>query len=156
MKVQRRYVRNHIVVGIMDKRTGVPRERLVEDILNGQLFESIRRISRQLRPWWRRMLSLKSIQGFAIYECLPDHAYHRSIELGHRTEPILTEFYHDYSRRNVLAELRWLPWIQEHFNQGDSNPDKRCYALQLVLRWSITKITVYGLTPMLLSLAIGF
>ncbi|KAG7284298.1 hypothetical protein NEMBOFW57_010667 [Staphylotrichum longicolle] len=31
-----------------------------------------------------------------------------------------------------------------------------CLALSLVIKWSITKIAIYGFTPILLSLAIGF
>ncbi|KAH8716766.1 hypothetical protein GQ44DRAFT_730472 [Phaeosphaeriaceae sp. PMI808] len=156
MSTQRRYTHNHIVIGIMNRWTGVPRERLVEDIAHRQFFRSIHHVSTKLRPWWIRVLSLKSIQGFAVYQCYPGHGYHSTADLDHQTELVLTELYHDYTRRNVLSELRWLPWIQQYFNQGDSEPGKPRLALQLVLRWDSTKIGLYGLTPVLLSLAIGF
>lgn len=156
METQRRYAHNHIVIGIMDKWTGVPRERLIEGIAHQHLFQAIRLASRQLRPWWKRVLSLKSIQGFAVYQCHPVHAYHEAVDLDRQTELLLTELFHDYTRRNTLSELRWLPWIQQRFNHGDREPGKPCYALQLILRWSIAKIAVYGVTPIILSLAVGF
>lgn len=128
----------------------------LQDIPPRQLFRSIRRASKKLRPWWIRALSLKRIQGFAVYQCYPEHGYHSTVDLDDRTQLVLTELYHDYTRRNILSELQWLPWLQQHFNQGDSTPDKPRLALQLVLRWDSTKIGLYGLNAILLSLAIGF
>ncbi|PSN71197.1 hypothetical protein BS50DRAFT_584721 [Corynespora cassiicola Philippines] len=147
---------NHVVVGIMNRWTGVPRERLIRNVSLSQFLRYIHRVSRMLRPWWVRVFSLKSIQGFAIYQCYPNDGHHSAVDLDHHTELVLQEFYHDYMYGEDNTGSRWLHWIQQHFNQGDSEPDKPRLALQLVLRWDGRKIGFYGLTPVLLSLAVGF
>jgi hypothetical protein len=153
---QRQYPLSYLVVGVMDRKTGVPIEVAVDKIAQNGLFNAIHSAVRKLRPWWKRIFSLKSVGSFSMYECLPAHAYHLPVELDQQAELTLAELYHDFNRGRVDDNNRWLGWIQEHFNPGDTDAEKRCYALQLVLRWSIRKIVVYGLTPLMFSLAIGF
>ncbi|KAI0450478.1 hypothetical protein F5B21DRAFT_427493 [Xylaria acuta] len=164
----RSYKRPYIVVGIMNKKTGVPREILAHKIRKWRLFTEIRRAAQSLRPWWVRLFSLKAIWGFGIYECLPDHGYHIPLEMDHQTEAAIRELYRAYNNSRLVADRndRWLNWVQEHFNAGDvildpEEPDnintkKPRLALELILTWSVLKIALYGLTPILLSLAIGF
>lgn len=191
----RRYQLAHLVVGVMSKKTGETREILMDDIVDERLFEKIRQAVRALRPWWKRALSLKSVQGFTLYRCYPGHEYHEVMELDDKARAVLRELWHDYNRSRWDQAGRWLAWVQQQLNRGDfvtarhlnsglradnettsnTNPmtdpppenetnaveDPRannapCLTLSLVIKWSITKIAIYGFTPILLSLAIGF
>jgi hypothetical protein len=81
-----------------------------------------------------------------------------TVDLDAQTEATLEEFYHDYTHRRVETQRRWLPWIQEHFNAGDhfEEEGKRKLGLQIVQRWSGTKLSVYASVPITLSLVLGF
>ncbi len=176
---QRLYKRGHLVLGIMNKRTGLPRETAIDNIdsctdsLNSgfkrfrlprlSFFAAIRKGTRHLRPWWRRVFSLKSVSGFSVYECLPKQSYHVAVEIDDRTKAVLADFYREYVHsRSVPEELaalqgwRWSNWIQETFNRGDAEDGAPCLTLELVLKWSVSKICIYGLTPVVFSLVIGF
>ncbi len=172
------YHGNHLVLGIMNRRTGLPREIAIDDIDNDidslkspsyskssrvHFFAAIRKGTKTLRPWWRRVLSLKSVSGFSVYECLPKQGYHVAVEIDDRTKAVLGELYREYVHSQHVPEKlalvqgwRWLNWTQETFNRGDTNDDEHCLALELILKWSVSKICIYGLTPVIFSLAIGF
>ena len=47
-------------------------------------------------------------------------------------------------------------WIHQHFNNSSKNPEMGTLTLELKLRWSIVKVVVWGVVPILLSLAVGF
>jgi ankyrin repeat protein len=145
----------HIIVGIMNRKTGIPRERLVF-CAKVDIFEDIRLAHHLIRPWWRRAFSLKHVAGFSMYECHPHKGYHTSVDLDQRTIRTLSQLYGEYKTLSKDKDKRWEDWIQVHFNLSDPNPRKGKYTLELILRWSIVKITLYGMAPILLSLVIGF
>lgn len=49
----------------------------------------------------------------------------------------------------------WADWIHRTLNDGQLDVLQGEYALELVLDWSITRISIVVLVPVLLSLAIG-
>jgi len=134
----------------------VPRERLMPVTKPGTLFKQIRAASRHVRPLYRRILSLKHVASFGIYECHPDKGYHNRVELDRQTERVLSEMFLDYYSGEPDYEDRWLHWIQEEFNLAHNNPANGRYALQLLFRWSPVKIVLYGSSSIIFSLVIGF
>lgn len=52
----------------------------------------------------------------------------------------------------------WTTWIQKSFNEGSINPreyNEHSLSLEIILGWSLIRISVVVLTPVVLSLAIG-
>ncbi|KAF2496035.1 hypothetical protein BU16DRAFT_560885 [Lophium mytilinum] len=147
----------YIIVGIMNERTGIPREELGWVHGTGDLFKTIHGLARRLRNLPRRLLSLKRVAGFKVYACHPDAGYHENVEMDHKTEMILQSFYHDYNLKSAKKDYedRWAKWVHKSFNSCSLDPGDGKLALQLVLRWSPLKITAYVSTPVILSLAIG-
>jgi hypothetical protein len=120
------YDHAHIVIGVMGAKTGKVSEVLVENLLGGELFnkneglfKKIRGAKRKLRPWWKSLLSLKSVQGFSLYCCYPDNEYHERMEMDEMTKTILSEFWHEYNHQREDKGGRWLAWVQQHLNRGD-------------------------------------
>lgn len=68
----------------------------------------------------------------------------------------LCRFYNEYKTLRQDIDNRWEDWIHANLNLKQLDPWAGKYALQLLLRWSVAKITLYGVTPILLSLATGF
>ncbi|KIW77438.1 hypothetical protein Z517_09884 [Fonsecaea pedrosoi CBS 271.37] len=149
----------YVVVGIQDNPTGLKREVLVQ-LSKGDkpvdLFEGIRKTAWKLRPLHHRLLSLKHVGRFGIYECHPADDYHTPVEIDRQTEAALAELYTAYRHDWHDKDNMWRGWIHHFFNEGDRFPDRGRYALQLVLSWSIRKILIWSATPLLLSLVIGF
>lgn len=120
------------------------------------LFKKIRAGAREVRPIYRRLFSFKKIAGFSMYQCNPVKGYHSVIEMDTQTEQILTELFRDYESGEPDYGDRWLNWIQTEFNSSNENPADGKYALQLVLRWSPSKIVLYGSCSIILAFVIGF
>jgi hypothetical protein len=172
----------YIVVGLMNKRTGIPKEvissmSLANHEAHWSVFPEIKAAIQQLQPWWKRALSLKSVGAFSIYQCYPDHGYHDACNIvdesgrpGHGG--ILASFFTDYTHwaanpgkfdpRTEEISCSWGKWVRLNFNSVDfeeTQPGQKpspYQSLELVLRWSPLKIAVYGLSPILLSLLVGF
>lgn len=112
----------YIVVGVMGINHPVPREVLVKIVKPGSMFKEIRVAERYVRPFLRRLLSLKHTAGFGIYECHATRSSHTPIELDHQTKLILSELYLDYESGEPDYGSRWLHWTQSELNQGTTNP----------------------------------
>jgi len=118
-------------------------------------FKKIREASWKVWPLYKRLFSLKSISGFGLYHCHTDSGHHSSIEMDDRTKQTLYEFYMDYNHDRTEMNDGWMNWIHNHLNHGSPNPTEGYYTLELLIRWSIIKIIIYGLLPVIGSLAIG-
>lgn len=145
----------YVIVGFMGDES-VPHETLRRVMDKEGLFQQIRKAHRHLRNPFRRVLSLKEVSGFSIYECDPLKGYHREVDLDKETERALTELWRNYRGHKLDYEGRWLMWIHEHFNNGSKNPEMGRLTLEFKLRWSVYKVVFWGILPILLSLAIGF
>ncbi|KAK4235083.1 hypothetical protein C8A03DRAFT_37090 [Achaetomium macrosporum] len=160
---------DYIVVGMWeDDGQRVPKEVILpvppsppEHPSHGQLFKQIRKAEQNLRPWFKRVLSLKRVAGFGVYRCVPSDGYHIMDPVDNHTQRILNDLYRDYSsaRRDSSAhglDERWLTWVRQELNAGVKDPDAGEYALRLVLRWSAAKIVFWVVSPVVLSLVIAF
>jgi hypothetical protein len=91
-----------------------------------------------------------------IYQCDPSKGHHREVELDPETQMALGELWRSYKSHKLDFEGRWLLWIHQHFNNSSKNPENGRLTLELKLRWSVYKVVIWGVIPILLSLAIGF
>ncbi|KAF1982416.1 hypothetical protein K402DRAFT_305097, partial [Aulographum hederae CBS 113979] len=156
----------YIVVGVINRRTGVPTEHLVANIPPEGLFKAIRKAAHHCRPWWHRALSLKTVKDFHMYQCNKHKGYHHDVELDAAGRGVLSELWQDYQSQKADYGDRWMRWIDAEFNRGDREEGGKegeglpeawgSYSLQLVLHWDTVKIGVWGAMPVLLSLAVGF
>jgi hypothetical protein len=146
----------YVVVGIMGIHHSIPKEHLLAITKPCTLFQQIRKACRKIRPWYRRLLSLKTVSSFGIYECNPVKGYHQIVETDKQAQLVLSEMYMDYSSGDPDYGDRWLRWVQKELNLGNPNPADGKYALLVVLKWSPFKISVYGIASIILSLIIGF
>jgi len=51
--------------------------------------------------------------------------------------------------------MDWAVWISENLNRGLPNPKDAQLSIQLLLTWSVSKIVIMSLSPVVLSLVIG-
>jgi hypothetical protein len=145
----------YVVVGFLDNNS-TPKEKLRRVMKIDGLFQQIRKAQRELRNPIRRLLSLKEVAGFGIYQCDPHKGYHREVELDGETESALGELWRSYNGHKLDYEGRWLLWIHQHFNNSSKNPEMGHLTLEFKLRWSVFKVVIWGIVPILLSLSIGF
>jgi hypothetical protein len=145
----------YVVVGYMGNQS-VPRESLRRITEIDGLFKQIRKAYRHLRNPLRRVMSLKEVCGFGVYECDPIKGYHKEIELDRDTQRALTELWRSYRGHKLDYGGRWLMWIHQHFNNESKSPEKGRLTLEFKLRWSAYKVIFWGIMPVLLSLAVGF
>ncbi|KAL3455909.1 hypothetical protein BJX64DRAFT_53619 [Aspergillus heterothallicus] len=144
--------REYIVLGIMNREAGsIPKEIKLKVEYVAGLFPQLRSGIKTLRPLWRRLLSLKTVSGFALYECHPADNSHSIPEVSSATERTLVALFWDFQTSDFDTEDHWMAWVRTELNGG-----QRKFALRLVLRWSAGRFVVWGTTPILLSLAIGF
>ncbi|OCK78265.1 hypothetical protein K432DRAFT_394937 [Lepidopterella palustris CBS 459.81] len=137
--------------GIFKRNSFLPKEDAINltkhDGKSKRLFRNVDRCIKELRGL-RRYTSLKS--------CDPVHDCHNKVTLNSRTERILAEFYSDYkSSKNEGDDERWIDWIHENLNKKSYDPRIGRLSLQVILSWSIFRITTITLTPIILSLTIG-
>ncbi len=147
--------RAYVMVGLFNPETGTVKERLVGIRGRKDLFKSIHKGANYLRPFFLRILSLKEIGGFSLYRCHPTEGYHTTVDLDSRTSLVLLQLFQEYSSSRYDFSARWKDWVFENLNCKSCNPVRGRYGLQLVLRWSTTKIVLYTSAPILLSLAVG-
>ncbi|SPQ20753.1 889a13fa-8c2d-4da2-ab25-aa8d7116cce4 [Thermothielavioides terrestris] len=145
------YKRAHVVVGEMS--AGEPREIWSTGSAQEALFGKVRRVARELWPWWKRLLSLKSIQGFALYRCYLENESHEAGELDDEAGAVLYELWHDYNHmkkdgggRGCLGTTTQNAIISataEESRVNGGQADKApCLALSLCVKWSVQKIAI--------------
>jgi hypothetical protein len=146
--------RRYVVLGVMGNNESVPNEVMLP--VKENLFKQIRKGMGKVRPLHRRLLSLKHVSGFAFYECVPNQGYHRVPDMDNETKRTMIEFWRDFRTLGTDYGDRWLDWVHTNFNNSSLDPKQGKFALQLVLQWSPLKLVVWGILPILLSLAVGF
>ncbi|PVH85824.1 hypothetical protein DL98DRAFT_376870, partial [Cadophora sp. DSE1049] len=146
----------YVVIGLFSKVNGVPSERLIKIKEASGLFRSM---------WWAivslrgvgGVFSLKDIKGFGIYKCHPYIPLHTRLAIDATSSRTLTDFFHaykSYSRPDNVNE-EWVSWLT-HLNNDSSNPvEGDMLSLEIILGWSVPRISIVVLTPVLLSFAIG-
>lgn len=146
---------DYVVVGIWNPKQSIPRE-VILPLETGKIFKQIRKAERRLRPWWKSLLSLKTVVCFGVYECLPHQGRHILLPVDKHTQQILTDLYREYNSASVDYDNRWHRWIIDEMNLGSREPEEGKYALRLVLGWSAPKIIFWTTSPVILSLVIAF
>jgi hypothetical protein len=148
-------MQTYIVVGLLDSESGGVREQLERITDRDGLFKAIRKATKDLRPFYTRFFSLKTIGGFGLYRCEPSGDYHVPIDLDDQSSATFHELFSAYSSHDVDWESRWKNWVHEYLNGASTDPQVGRYTLRLILRWSILKLVVYTTIPVALSLVIG-
>lgn len=67
---------------------------------------------------------------------------------------LLLSMYKNWFVDHTTAQV-WANWLHQALNDGSNDVPNGTYALELVLGWSATRISVVVLLPVLLSLAVG-
>lgn len=145
----------YIIVGKIGKNDSLPRELLFWVKTPMDLPRQIASAEKQLRSPARRLLSLKRVGAFSLYQCHPGKSYHSAPEISNETKRYLAEMYRDYRTGLIGRNPRWLDWIHENFNNSSNNPTVGTYSLQLVLQWSPARLIIWSIVPIVLSLAVG-
>ncbi|KAI1739233.1 hypothetical protein F4680DRAFT_151315 [Xylaria scruposa] len=101
--------------------------------------------------------SLKHVKGFGLYMCDPRETTHKRPKLGQDVVADLQLLLYMYRKWHVsdLTAHRWAYWIHKTINDESPYVTNGLYALELELGWSIARISIVILLPVLLSLAIG-
>ncbi|KAF8241844.1 hypothetical protein K440DRAFT_208150 [Wilcoxina mikolae CBS 423.85] len=135
----------YIVVGVFRKDSNAPREVVVKLERNTSLSSALWRGMFRVRGW-RYFQSLKVVRGFGIYECDPNNGSHRRIPLDTRKQQIVNQIYYEY----MMAVNRdaWIEWIWDTITT-------RNLSIELILGWSVARISVVVSFPVILSFVIG-
>ncbi|KAI1082168.1 hypothetical protein F5B20DRAFT_587827 [Whalleya microplaca] len=146
-----------VVIGIFSLLTGIPLEHLVVISKPNHLFRDL---------WWgimrlrgiEALVSLKDAKGFAVYKCEPFTPSHKRLKLDQSGKEYMAQLfqaYHSWSPERKVVEP-WMNWIDTALNHGSKDPKSgEMLSIELILGWSVLRISVAVLTPVLLSLAIG-
>ncbi|KAH8592034.1 hypothetical protein B0O99DRAFT_577743 [Bisporella sp. PMI_857] len=147
----------YLDLGIFPRGHSSPRERIVFIDKPKQLFRKLRWAVFRLRGLRSTFFSLRHVKGFRLYRCNADNRTHERIDLdsnGIADLQLLLDTYKNWHVPNYIT-LAWANWIHQSLNGSSHNVLKGTYALELVLDWSATRISIIVLLPVLLSLAIG-
>lgn len=147
--------RPYLVLGLLSTSTSIPKEEMIRIKSSTRVFKELHKAASKLRPWPIRILSLKSESGFAIYECTKQ-GIHSRIRVDQSTQNILIDMFRAYNSDRRDFDSRWLSFVHKELNNMESNPRLGKHSLQLVLSWSALKLVIWGSTPIILSLVIGF
>ncbi|KAI1173951.1 hypothetical protein F4777DRAFT_556048 [Nemania sp. FL0916] len=146
-----------IILGIFRRGRRDPDERVVFVSNPEDIFRKLRWASYRLRGIQGMLFSLTHVRGFRVYKCNPEKGTHERIELGNDQVADLQLLFHMFQKWHVSGPTArmWANWIHGFLNDQSIYVDKGAYSLELVLGWSIMRISVVVLLPVLLSLAIG-
>ncbi|EXF73809.1 hypothetical protein CFIO01_05740 [Colletotrichum fioriniae PJ7] len=107
----------------------------------------------------QRNQCIRSQRGYtkAHFECGAQKGTHDRVELDINGAADLQFFLHTYKQWRVPEHiaLAWGDWIHQELNNNSHDVLNGKYSLELVLGWSVTRIAVVILIPVVLSLVIG-
>ncbi|KAI3538433.1 hypothetical protein CSPX01_09570 [Colletotrichum filicis] len=89
--------------------------------------------------------------------CNAQEGTHERVELDNNGAADLQLLLHTYKKWRVPEHIAvaWGDWIHEELNSDSHDVLKGKFSLELVLGWSVSRIAVVILIPVVLSLAIG-
>ncbi|KAI0861077.1 hypothetical protein F4860DRAFT_476769 [Xylaria cubensis] len=147
----------YVVLGIFRRGHPNPQERVVFVPKPEQLFRKLRWGVYRLRGLRGTFFSLKHVKGFRVYKCDAEKGTHERVELDRNGVTDLQVLFYMCKKWHVSDSTAtvWADWIHQALNNGSNDVTKGTYALELVLSWSIYRISIVVLIPVLLSLAIG-
>ncbi|TRX96446.1 hypothetical protein FHL15_002718 [Xylaria flabelliformis] len=144
----------YVVLGIFRRGHPNPQERVVFVPKPEQLFRQLRWAVYRLRGLRGTFFSLKHVKGL---RCDAEKGTHERVELDKNGVTDLQVLFYMCKKWHVSDSTSkvWADWIHQALNDGSNDVTKGTYALELVLSWSIARISIVVLLPVLLSLAIG-
>ncbi|KAG8671019.1 hypothetical protein FPOAC2_04327 [Fusarium poae] len=147
----------YVVLGIFSRGALNPKERIVFIDKPEQFFSKLRWGSFRLRGMRGTLLSLKHLAAFRLYKCDVNTGKHDHVNLDANGVADLYLLLSTYKSWHVPQHISraWADWTHRTLNNQRLDVLEGGYALELVLDWSITRITIVVLVPVLLSLAIG-
>ncbi|SCV36860.1 uncharacterized protein FFB14_06290 [Fusarium fujikuroi] len=147
----------YVMLGLFLRGYPNPKERVVFVDKPEQLFSKLRWATFRLRGMRGTLLSLKHLKGFRLYKCDADTGAHTRVNLDDNGVGDLQLFMSTYRKWHVPRHisLAWSDWIHCTLNNKRLDILEGEYGLELVLDWSVTRISIVVLVPVLLSLAIG-
>jgi len=164
----------YVVAGIFQRGHTNPRERVVFVHKPEHLFRKLRWAVFRLRGLAGTFLSLKHVKQFKLYkvravsfgvgdqvvnypQCDAERGVHEAVELdkdGLADLQLLVNAYKQWYT-STSTNYAWADWIHCVLNNSSQSPQEGVYSLELVLDWSVTRISVVVILPVLLSLGIG-
>ncbi|KAI0545834.1 hypothetical protein F4679DRAFT_559937 [Xylaria curta] len=147
----------YVVLGIFRHGQPNPQERVEFVLKPEQLFRKLHWAVYRLRGLRGTFFSLKHVKGFGLYKCDVNNKTHKRVKLDSNTVADLQLLLYMYRKWHVSGSTaqRWADWIHKALNDESTDVPNGTYALELVLGWSIARISTVVLLPVLLSLAIG-
>ncbi|KAF2820938.1 hypothetical protein CC86DRAFT_303878 [Ophiobolus disseminans] len=150
----------YLVLGIFSRADNVPIERRVEIHSPAYLFTILSWNIMRLRglEFW---LSLREVKQFSLYKCRWKTGQHIQVKLTSKSERALYQLWRTHSEWWHSKEIgeQWTKWIQENINQGSNHPLDENFddflSIEVILGWSVLRISVAVLMPVILSLSIG-
>jgi hypothetical protein len=151
----------YLVMGIVSAVDRQPVERIVflreTDFKN--LFWKMRLATIRLRGP-RYFFSLKSVKAFRLYRCVTSTGAHKQLELDTSALSDLKQFRAAYKKRPwppAVVNEGWSRWVVDCLDGGSMDiMNEDAYSLEIVLGWSPSRISIAVLSPVALSLVIGF
>ncbi|KAI0531553.1 hypothetical protein GGR58DRAFT_508365 [Xylaria digitata] len=135
----------YVVIGIFRHGHLHPHERVVFVHKPEYLFPKLH---------WA-IYRLRGIRG--IQACDAEKGTHERVELDSTGEADLQRLLNVYKKWYVspLTAYPWADWIHRTFNNESNDVTKGTYALEVVIGWSMARISIVVVLPVFLSLAIG-
>ena len=89
-------------------------------------------------------------------QCESSVGDHTRVVLSEHQRSCLRSFYNSYRWRSDGApEFLWDDWVFKHLNNSSKNPSEGKYSIEVLLSWSVLRLSGVTSIPVLLSLAIG-
>ncbi|XEV04380.1 hypothetical protein FSHL1_009667 [Fusarium sambucinum] len=147
----------YVVLGIFPRGALNPKEQIVFIDRPDQFFSKLRWATFRLRGMRGTFLSLKHLAAFRLYKCDANTGKHDHVNLDANGTADLYLLLSTYKSWHIPQHISraWADWTHRTLNNERLDVLKGEYAIELVLAWSLTRITVVVLVPVLLSLAIG-
>lgn len=151
----------YLVMGIISAVDRQPVERIMflreKDFKN--LFWKMRLETVRLRGL-RYFLSLKSVKAFRLYRCVTSTGAHKQLELDSSALSDLKQLRAAYKKRPwppAVVNEEWARWVVDCLDGGSLDIlNEDAYSLEIVLGWSPSRISIAVLSPVALSLIVGF
>ncbi|KAI0966671.1 hypothetical protein F4678DRAFT_466270 [Xylaria arbuscula] len=148
----------YVVLGIFRRGHPNPKEEVVFVPAPKHLFRKLHWAAFRLRGFGARSSRSSMLGGLGYLKfCDAERGTHERIELDKNGVADLQLFFDMYKKWHVSgsAAMMWADWIYRSLNNKSNDITKGTYGVELVLGWSITRISIVVLLPVFLSLAIG-
>ncbi|KAL6694006.1 hypothetical protein J3F84DRAFT_378344 [Trichoderma pleuroticola] len=137
----------YVVLGTFHRGHSNPRERVVFIHKPERLFQELRWAAFRARGL-SSVLSLRHVRGFKLYKCDAKNGTHKRIHLdsdGVADLQLLFRVFKSWHTPSYIS-LAWANWIHQTLNNGSYDVPSETYALELVLDWSVARISIVVLT----------